>query len=82
MHIFARLVSKNMNTRIKHNLNESYLNSLTEAQRDKEMSEWNVYEWEQYYCPNGTITLNELKNALINKCVEMIEEKYGCDFLK
>lgn len=71
-----------MSDKIKHNLNESYLNSLTEEQRNKEMREWNVYEWEQYYCPNGSITLDEFKTALINKCVEMIEEKYGSDYLK
>ncbi len=47
--------------KISHDLSESYLQSLTKEQRDKEMSEWNVYEWEQYYCPNGTMTLEEFR---------------------
>ena len=43
----------------KHNLNEEYLNSLTEEQRINEMSEWSAEEWGNYYCPEGTISLEE-----------------------
>ena len=45
--------------KIKHNLSESYLLSLTEQQRIDEMSQWSSSEWQQYYCPNGTMSLEE-----------------------
>ena len=66
--------------KMKHNLNEEYLNSLTEEERIRQMSEWTIEEQEQYFCPNGTITLNEFKNLLIQKVDELIYEKYGSDF--
>ena len=62
---------------MKHNLNESYLQSLTEQQRIEEMSQWSASEWQQYYCPNGTITLEEFRQKLYNKVDELIFEKYG-----
>ena len=46
---------------MKHNLNESYLQSLTEDERVRQMSEWSVEEQEQYFCPNGTITIDEFR---------------------
>lgn len=61
-----------MDKQIKHNLNEEYLKSLTEEELSKEMDEWNSDEWEQYYCPEGTISLEEFR-ALGHK---MIEEEY------
>lgn len=70
-----------MDKKIKHNLNEEYLKSLTEEQLDKEMSEWNVHEWEQYYCPNGTMTLEEFRSELFRVVDKMIEEKYGSDYI-
>ena len=69
-------------SKVKHNLNESYLQSLTEEQRIAEMKEWSASEWQQYYCPNGTISLEEFCQALYNKVDEMILEKYGSDFLE
>ena len=63
--------------KMKHNLNESYLQSLTEQQRIEEMSQWSASEWQQYYCPNGTITLEEFRQKLYNKVDELIFEKYG-----
>ena len=69
-------------SKVKHNLNESYLQSLTEEQRIAEMKEWSASEWQQYYCPNGTISLEEFFQALYNKVDEMILEKYGSDFLE
>lgn len=57
---------------MKHNLNESYLQSLTEQQRIDEMKEWSASEWQQYYCPNGTMTLEEFRQKLYNKVDEMI----------
>ena len=62
---------------MKHNLSESYLQSLTEQQRIEEMSQWSASEWQQYYCPNGTITLEEFRQKLYNKVDELIFEKYG-----
>ena len=63
--------------KMKHNLSESYLQSLTEQQRIDEMSQWSASEWQQYYCPNGTITLEEFRQKLYNKVDELIFEKYG-----
>ena len=68
--------------KVKHNLNESYLQSLTEEQRLNEMKEWSASEWQQYYCPNGTISLEEFRQVLYNKVDEIILEKYGSDYLK
>lgn len=65
-----------MDKKIKHNLNEEYLKSLTEEQLDKEMSEWNVHEWEQYYCPNGTMTLEEFRD-LGHKIIDEEYERLG-----
>ena len=45
--------------KMKHNLNESYLQLLTEEERTRQMSEWSIEEQEQYFCPNGTITIDE-----------------------
>lgn len=47
--------------KMKHNLNESYLQSLTEEERTRQMSEWSIEEQEQYFCPNGTITIDEFR---------------------
>ena len=66
----------------KHNLSESYLQSLTEEQRDKEMSEWTTSEWEQYYNPSGeTMTLDEFRQEIYNKIDEIILKRYGRDYL-
>jgi hypothetical protein len=66
----------------KHNLNESYLQSLTEQERIKQMSEWTPSEWQEYYCPNGTMSLEEFKSLLYNKVDKLILEKYGSDYFK
>ena len=63
--------------KMKHNLSESYLQALTEQQRIDEMSQWSASERQQYYCPNGTITLEEFRQKLYNKVDELIFEKYG-----
>ena len=44
---------------MRHNLNEEYLQSLTEEQKYEEMRQWTASEVQQYLCPNGTITLEE-----------------------
>lgn len=61
----------------KHNLTESYLQSLTEEQRIKEMKEWSASEWQQYYCPNGTVSADTFFEKLNKRVQEMIIEKYG-----
>ena len=58
--------------KMKHNLSESYLQSLTEQQRIEEMSQWSASEWQQYYCPNGTITLEEFSKL----GHQIIDEEY------
>lgn len=62
---------------MKHNLSESYLQSLTEQQRIEEMSQWSASEWQQYYCPNGTITLEEFFDEIYYNVEKTISEKYG-----
>lgn len=56
----------------KHNLNESYLNSLTESERINEMKDWSAEEQAQYLCPNGVMTIEEFRE-LGNK---IIDEEY------
>ena len=65
--------------KMKHNLSESYLQSLTEQQRIDVMSQWSASEWQQYYCPNGTITLDEFFDEIYNNVEKTISEKYGDD---
>jgi hypothetical protein len=60
----------------KHNLNEEYLNSLTEEQRIDEMSEWSAEEWGNYYCPEGTISLEEYRE-LGHKLIREEYERLG-----
>ena len=48
--------------KVKHNLNESYLQSLNDEERIRQMSEWTIEEQEQYFCPNGTMTLEEFRD--------------------
>lgn len=67
---------------MKHKLTEAYLQTLTEEERIKEMSEWTPSEWEGYHCPNGTVSLEEFRTAIYNKIDEMIAEKYGSEYLK
>ena len=65
-----------MNMEKKHNLNEEYLNSLTEEQRINEMSEWSAEEWWNYYCPEGTISLEEYRE-LGHKLIREEYERLG-----
>ena len=65
---------------MKHNLTESYLQSLTEQQRINEMKEWTASEWQQYYCPKGTISLEEFRQILTEKVDELILKKYGSNY--
>lgn len=66
-----------MNNKEKHNLNESYLQTLTEEERARQMSEWTPSEWQQHYCPNGTMTLDEVMDYIKNNASKIITEKYG-----
>ena len=81
VHIFAALVQKWLNRYLlnmekKHNLSESYLQSLTEQERIKEMKEWSATEWDEYYCPNGTISIDEFE-ALGHKIIDEEYERLG-----
>ena len=58
--------------KMKQNLNESYLQSLTEEERTRQMREWSPAEWQQYYCPNGTMTLEEFRA----KGHQIVKEEY------
>ena len=64
-------------SKIKHNLSEEYLQSLTEEERIRQMSEWTPSEWEEYYCPNGIMTLDEFINCIKSRALQVIKEKYG-----
>ena len=66
-----------MNRLVKHNLNESYLQSLTEEERVRQMSEWTSSEWQEYYCPEGVISLDDAMDYLKNKALKIVEDKYG-----
>lgn len=43
----------------KKQIDEAYLASLSEEELLKEQKHWTAKQWQQYYCPNGTITLDE-----------------------
>ena len=62
---------------VKHNLNESYLQTLTEEERVRQKSEWTIEEQEQYFCPNGTMGLEEVINYIKNKACQIAKDKYG-----
>ncbi len=66
----------------KHIITEAYLQSLTEDEKMRQMETWGTSDWTQYYSLGGTKTLEEFRVALINKCNEMIREKYGSDNIK
>ena len=66
----------------KHNLNESYLQSQTVEERDRQQREWSASEWQQYLCPERTMSLEEFRQLLYKKAEEKILQKYGRDYLK
>ena len=61
---------------MKHNLNESYLNSLSDEERINEMKEWSAEEQVQYLCPNGVMTMEEFR-ALGHKIIDEEYDKLG-----
>lgn len=61
---------------MKHNLDESYLLTLTEDERFRQMSEWTPAEWQQYYCPNGTMTIDEFR-AIGHQIIREEYERLG-----
>ena len=61
---------------MKHNLNESYLNSLSDEERMNEMKEWSAEEQAQYLCPNGVMTMEEFR-ALGHKIIDEEYDKLG-----
>lgn len=46
---------------MRHNLNEEYLNSLSEEDLMNEMKEWDAEEQAKYLCPNGVMTIEEFR---------------------
>ena len=40
---------------------EEYVNSLTESELLNEQASWTAAQWQQYLCPNGTISFEEFK---------------------
>jgi hypothetical protein len=46
---------------MRHNLNEEYLNSLSEEDLMNEMKEWDAKEQAKYLCPNGVMTIEEFR---------------------
>ena len=60
----------------KHNLNESYLQSQTEEERDRQQREWSASEWQQYLCPNGTISAEEFRE-LGHKMIKDLYDELG-----
>ena len=61
---------------MKHNLNESYLNSLSDEERINEMKEWSAEEQAQYLCPNGVMTMEEFR-ALGPQIIDEEYDKLG-----
>ena len=61
---------------MKHHLNESYLNSLSDEERINEMKEWSAEEQAQYLCPNGVMTMEEFR-ALGHKIIDEEYDKLG-----
>ncbi|MBQ3364058.1 MAG: hypothetical protein IJG42_08940 [Muribaculaceae bacterium] len=45
------------------------------------MQEWTPNEWTQYYSAGGTKTLEEFRDALLSKGEEIIQEKYGSEYM-
>ena len=48
---------------MRHNLNEEYLNSLSEEDLMNEMKEWDAEEQAKYLCPNGVMTIEEFRKV-------------------
>ena len=44
-----------------HNLNEEYLNSMSEEERLKEIQSWTSEELVRHLCPDGVISLEEFR---------------------
>ena len=63
-------------------ITEEYVRSLSEEELLEEQKTWTATQWQQYLCPNGTMTLEEFRQKLYNKVDEMIFEKYGSEYIK
>lgn len=65
-----------MAKKVKHNLSEEYLSSLSDEERTRQMEEWTATEWGQYYSPNGTMTSEEFRE-LGHKIIDEEYERLG-----
>ena len=63
---------KQMKNVIKHNLNEDYLNSLSEKELTKEMQSWTPSEQVKHVCPEGVMPLEDFRRIGI----QMIKDMY------
>ena len=57
---------------IKHNLNEDYLNSLSEKELTKEMQSWTPSEQVKHLWPEGVMPLEDFRRIGI----QMIKDMY------
>ena len=57
---------------IKHNLNEDYLNSLSEKELTKEMQSWTPSEQVKHLCSEGVMPLEDFRRIGI----QMIKDMY------
>lgn len=58
-------------------ITEEYVNSLTESELLNEQANWTAAQWQQYLCPNGTITIDEAFDYLTKITMEKWNKKYG-----
>ena len=56
---------------IKHNLNEDYLNSLSEKELTKEMQSWTPSEQVKHLCPEGVMPLEDFRRIGIQMIKDM-----------
>ncbi len=56
-------------------ITEEYIRSLSEEELLEEQKTWTVTQWQQYLCPNGTMTLEEV----VLYTDELIEEIFDGD---
>lgn len=58
-------------------ITEEYVNSLTESELLNKQASWTAAQWQQYLCPNGTITIDEAFDYLTKITMEKWNKKYG-----
>ena len=82
MFIYSGIAIEKIQAMENKQIDEAYLASLSEEELLEEQENWTAKQWQQYYCPNGTMTMEEFRDLIIKKVDEKILEKYGPDYLK